>query len=48
MDRLQESIWQCTPFMDNQMPPDVQDPPSTENIHMAKCGWLKDQYDTCS
>ena len=33
LDRLQESLWQCTPFLGTQMPPDVQDPPSTYSIH---------------
>ena len=47
LDRQQESLGQCTPFLDIQMPPDVQDPPSTYNIH-RRIAWaqMEDQHDT--
>ena len=38
LDRLQESLWQCIPFLDTQMPPDVQDPPSLL-WHSQKKAW---------
>ena len=46
LDRLQESLWQCTPFLDTQMPPDVQDPPSTYNIYRRKHEPMEGQHDT--
>ena len=46
LDRLQEILWQCTPFLDTQMPPDVQHPPSTYNIRKGKHEPMEDQHDT--
>ena len=34
------------PFLNTQMPPDVQDPPSTYNIHRRKHEPMEDQHDT--
>ena len=39
MDRLQV---ECIPFIDTQMPPDVQDSLSTDNIHKARYDSLED------
>ena len=46
LDRLQESLWQCTPFLDTQMPLDVQDPPSNYSIHRRKHEPMEDHHDT--
>ena len=46
LDRLQESLWQCTPFLDTQMPLHVQDPPSTCKIHGGKHEPMEEQHDT--
>ena len=46
MDRLQKSLWQCTLFLDTQVPQDIQGQPTTDKIHRRKHVPMEDQHGT--